>query len=255
MTAGNGAAQPYLAHHALSPVPSLPGSPFLVSSSQASHTASPLLGGSSHHASPGPIPTSNIPLKQADYPNVKFWYRQDWFNHVKDSGNSTDIAAAFVRGKTLISKGINKNAKYIETEDGQPIDGYRLRDIRAHARAVWEGFRAVHRAPLSWGKADAEISRLYRHEMCSKFPEFRLCDNDWKADLLATTDYPSWYNNHVKDFEIKVEATMDSDSAVLPGSKRPLSAGPSTSKGAEPMVKPKKVKVSLVLNGPMGIIA
>jgi hypothetical protein len=31
-----------------------------------------------------------------------------------------------------------------------------------------------------------------------KFPELRLCDNSWKADFIATLNYPSWYNNNVE---------------------------------------------------------
>ena len=46
----------------------------------------------------------------------------------------------------------------------------------------------------------------FHHEMRVKFPEFALCENDWKADYLATTHYPSWYSNHVRGVVIKEEA-------------------------------------------------
>ena len=32
--------------------------------------------------------------------------------------------------------------------------------------------------------------------MEQKFPELHLGDNHWKADLIATLNYPSWYNNN-----------------------------------------------------------
>ena len=49
-----------------------------------------------------------------------------------------------------------------------------------------------------------------------KFPEFALCENDWKADYLATTHYPLWYSNYVRGVAIKEEAEepvdVDADS-------------------------------------------
>ena len=108
---------------------------------------------------------------------------------------------------------------YIEDAEGNTVDGYRLRDIRAHARAIWTNFQSVGRLPTTWGRADAEIAGVYRREMRSKFFEFALCDNDWKADLLATESYPSWYSNHVKCHAIKSEAI---DSPHMTNFKRPL---------------------------------
>lgn len=131
-------------------------------------------------------------------------------NFIKVAGNSTDIGMKAVHGKTLMSKGINKNARYIEDVDGTPVDGWKLRDIHSHARAIWANFQAVGRAPVTWGRADAKVAQAYRHEMRVKFPVFALCENDWKADQLATEHYPSWYSNHVKGAEIKEERMTES---------------------------------------------
>ena len=38
----------------------------------------------------------------------------------------------------------------------------------------------------------------YRWEMGRHFPELQLCENDWKFELLAIENYPSWYNNHCR---------------------------------------------------------
>lgn len=159
-------------------------------------------------------------------------------NYLKESGNSNNIGTPSVRGKVLSSKGINKNAKYIEDAEGNPVDGWKLQDMRSHARAIWANFKHVGRAPSSWGKADAEIARVFRHEMGAKFFEFTLCENNWKADQLATGDYPSWYNNHVKGIEVKEEVSSYSDMPAL-GSKRPAPA-----ETAE--LKPKKAKKVLI---------
>jgi hypothetical protein len=47
-------------------------------------------------------------------------------------GNLSDVEIA-ICGKTLISKGINKNAKYIEDANGEQVNSWRLRNILAHA--------------------------------------------------------------------------------------------------------------------------
>ena len=206
-----------LAQWAFSTAGSLPGSPFL---------AGPFLAASPFNLNGPSLPmlsssSPEIQLKRENYPNAKFWYRQDWLNHIKEGGNTTVIGEV-VRGKSLISKGINKTARYIEGADGKPVDGYKVRDIRSHAWATWANFQTAGRAPLTWGRADAEIAHLYCHEMHSKFFEFALCDNDWKADILATEHYPSWYNNHIKADGIKTEVTA-SPTLELAGSKRSIS--------------------------------
>jgi hypothetical protein len=35
---------------------------------------------------------------------------------------------------------------------------------------------------------------MYCLEMCSCFPELKLCDLDWKAEQIATDNYPSWHS-------------------------------------------------------------
>ena len=120
-----------------------------------------------------------------------------------------------VHGKTLMSKGINKNAKYIKGADGKLVDGWKLRDIQAHARAIWTSFQTIGHAPLTWGRADVEVTHAFRHEMCMEIPEFAYCENDWKADQLATDHYPSWYRNHIKGIEFKEEPNF----TLLVGSK------------------------------------
>jgi hypothetical protein len=190
--------------------PSLPGSgpPSLIGPSFAGSPllTAPSLTGPSFLTGSAFTAPANTPLMREDYPAVKYWYKHDWLNHVKNNSDTADVGMA-IRGKSLTAKGINKTVQYIEDIEGNPVDGYKVRDIRSHARAIWVNFQTSGRAPSSWGKADAEVASVYRHEMCLKFFEFALCDNDWKADLLATESYPSWYCNHIKSNEVKGEST------------------------------------------------
>ena len=188
----------------------LTGSSLVTGSSLA---GSPFVAGSTFSV-PG-----HAPLKREDYPAVQYWCKQDWLNHLKKNNNTTDMEIVAIRGKSLIAKGINKTVKYIEDIEGNPVDGYKVRDIRDHARKIWANFQTVGRAPSSWGKADAETASVYRREMRSKFFEFALCENDWKADFLATESYSSWYSNHIKSNQVKAEST---DSTLSIGVKRPV---------------------------------
>jgi hypothetical protein len=110
-----------------------------------------------------------------------------------------------VRGTTAVSQGENISTLYIEDENGRSVDGHRLTEIRKLARKVWNKFADIGQAPPTWGKANVNFTTEYRREMRHHFPELRLCENDWKAELLATENYPSWYNNHHRNSKIKKE--------------------------------------------------
>ena len=110
-----------------------------------------------------------------------------------------------MRGKKAVAQGQNNACMYIENENGQSVDGYRLSSIRQLARAVWVKFAEMGMAPASWGKANLTLANKYKAEMHRWFPEFRLCENDWKVQQLATTDYPSWHLNYFGNTE-KVES-------------------------------------------------
>jgi hypothetical protein len=85
--------------------------------------------------------------------------------------------------------------RYVELEDGTVIDGDRAGEIRKFARCIWVSF-AKKGPPLSkWGQADIEMRQIYCREMGQRFPELTYCDLDWKADQIATDNYPSWFIN------------------------------------------------------------
>lgn len=96
-------------------------------------------------------------LRREDYPNVRFWTRQDWnsaaqlqvlevddeaevFPDVDEEDESKEPfpenGPAGARGRHRSSKGINVAMKYIELEDGTVIDGFRAAEIRRFARSL-----------------------------------------------------------------------------------------------------------------------
>lgn len=160
------------------------------------------------------ILSTSIPdqeLSSANFPNVRYWSKSQRRTATELAKGTIDLSKSHdvVRGKKAVAQGQNNACMYIENENGQPVDGYRLSSIRQLARVVWVKFAEMGMAPVSWGKANLMLANEYKSEMRHRFPEFRLCENDWKLQQLATTDYPSCHLNYFGD-------TLDSKK------KRPL---------------------------------
>jgi hypothetical protein len=130
----------------------------------------------------------NVPLKQSDYPKVKFWNRYNW---TAFQANKVDESKMVVRGRSRASKGINVMMLYVESEDGMPVDGDTANHIRDMAKSYWDGLG--DNAPMSWGKAGLQVKSDYCRQMVKWFPNLRLCSRDWKASNIATDFYTGWY--------------------------------------------------------------
>ena len=86
---------------------------------------------------------------------------------------------------------------FIETENGDAVNEDRLNDIRKYARKLWDTIDKGS-APPTWKQAPIQMKQMYHKLMVEKFSELKLCDNNWKADHLASTNYTSWHNYWVK---------------------------------------------------------
>ena len=133
------------------------------------------------------------PLSRADYPQVKFWTRDEWDDH---KSRSKDASGPKGKGPERSSKGSNTTALYLENEDGTPISGPTVGQMRATARMVWIELFDRKNAPSSWGKASLEARNLYHSEMEKRWGFLRCCENHWKVDALATAHYSQWYLAH-----------------------------------------------------------
>jgi hypothetical protein len=136
------------------------------------------------------------PAKREDYPDVQFWTRRNWLDRsMKEDDAMVLDDNTCRRGKSRASQGVNVAMRYVETDGGVVVDGHRCAEMRRLARSIWVHMANNGGLPTSWRKADVKLSQSYCREMCRKFPELRLCDLDWKADQIATDNYPSWYKN------------------------------------------------------------
>jgi hypothetical protein len=164
--------------------------------------------------------TPNIPwdqpLNHTNYPNVRFWFRRDWINRKKETSGITNInqSNTIKQNKGRAPSGLNVTLRYVEDANGVVVDGFRASEMRKFARAIWNQLQAAGKAPKSWGKADLDVATHYRCEMRRRFPEFGLCEFDWKAEQLATDNYPNWASNNIQGVK------LESSDSLLTHSKR-----------------------------------
>ena len=187
----------------------------------------------------------SVPLRREDYPKVRFWTRQDWNSatqvpvlEVDEEGEafpeldeeeegfkepSPSPGPACTRGKHRAAQGINVTMKYVELEDGTVVDGFRASEIRRYARSLWVQMALDDKLPATWSDADATSLATYNESMAQRFIELRFCAVDWKANLVATDNYPSWHHNWLKKKKKENKRPADShvEEADAPTMKKP----------------------------------
>ena len=165
--------------------------------------------------------------RREDYPDVQFWTKRDWLDCSAEQDNAMVLDNSLRCGKTCASQGFNVTMRYVEEQDGTVVNGHRVTEMRRYARLIWVHMAKEGGPPPSWGKADVKLSQAYCREMRQRFPELKLCDLDWKADQIATDNYPSWYKNwleHSQKVGMKQEQEEEhtlSDTGVALNQKRP----------------------------------
>ena len=205
------------------------------------------------------------PLVQSDYPAIMFWNKLDWKKTENSWKDSSDLEAKIGEcGGTRCSKGENVMMRYIENEDGSPVEGALATSIREFARSIWRGFYSQSIASVKWGDAPLEVRDRYCHEMESAFMVLRYCDNHWKAHMVATSIYSQWYhrfhNKNLKKHQgIKEEPALQDEPARkknktdissnlgrMDDSQPPHSEGQSNS-----VITHKPTPVTITLNDPL----
>lgn len=116
----------------------------------------------------------------------------------------------------------NKTMRFVVHADGRVINKARVDTIRWECRKVWEQLMQDRISPIKWGNASVRAHDLLVRRLRSKYPELRLCQDNWKIEHIATNDYPKWYETHGKKREL-VKLEEGAVEATRP-SKRRLSA-------------------------------
>lgn len=141
-------------------------------------------------------------LLQAQYPRVKYWFRATW----RDRKKVTQID----RAQSPPPNGAIKGLRYVEDENGEPIDRLRANAMRKHARGLWALMARKGCAPPTWGAIDAATHSHYHHDMAIAYPELAYCHDNWKSDQIAIETYPNWQSGK-KSKTIKQEPGINND--------------------------------------------
>ena len=128
-------------------------------------------------------------LPETDYPHVQFWHRKYWKPKSEVTQLNNDVAT---RGKSLISNGINVQYRFVEDENGDVYDGWKIGQITSLMREVWREFEHRNRAPPKWGMVPTTLNNFMRITVYQRFPDLRLCEGHWKIDYIATHTYSGW---------------------------------------------------------------
>ncbi|KAG2152969.1 hypothetical protein DEU56DRAFT_958276 [Suillus clintonianus] len=129
-------------------------------------------------------PTDSQRPSRATHPNVRFWDQidfQKWCDTPAGQGHSSSPV----------------NLVYLEDENGRTVSSRTIKSIRRVLRGGWSELVTRKIAPHSWGKLSASGRQLIHTFMEHEFPLFKLANNGWKLDHLATTTYPAWRRNNL----------------------------------------------------------
>lgn len=174
--------------------------------------------------------TENFEVKpcREEYPEVMFWHRNEWDTHVQ-------IAKSNQTWRQNTAKEATCDAlAFIMDANGTSINGYGAIRIRQYARQLWQSLAKAGRDPPNWGNADASAVKFFRTHMYTEFPDLRLCENDWKVDMIAQKDYPSWHRSHGSENSKNLKRQV----------KRSMSNSPELSDHDEGSNTIKKLKIS-----------
>ncbi len=143
-----------------------------------------------HKARVSGIP-KRLPYRKQDYLNIKFWTRKNY----EDAKNmrSTDVIRT--------STGNTINLGFVEHEDGSPITEGEAVKIRETARSIFAQLLQDGTAPAKWGQVSIISQEFFFNVLAERFPYVAMCEDMWKAQLIATTCYPSWHRNNKEKLE------------------------------------------------------
>lgn len=123
------------------------------------------------------IPCVPDELDPDDYESARFWMQIGWNNHKKHQ----------------VNQGLNvKSLGFMCDADGDPVSKERLTTMTKRAKQLWMTCYHLRMDPPSWTKKTEDVSNYFSRNMRISFPEFALCEGNWKAEAFAVIRYPDW---------------------------------------------------------------
>ncbi|KAI6110298.1 hypothetical protein EDD16DRAFT_1522314 [Pisolithus croceorrhizus] len=124
------------------------------------------------------------PLTLNDYPLVHFWDQEDWDRYLElPEGQMSKWGAM----------------GFLEDKDGKSPSCETVKAIHKLLCGGWVELVHQELAPPSWGQLSASTRQFIHSLMESTYPDFKLANNSWKLDYLASTTYPAWWKGTLDD--------------------------------------------------------
>ena len=88
----------------------------------------------------------------------------------------------------------NVNFWHVQHEDGTELSGEEVAKIRAKTKKIWRTLCDKH-GPMGspWTLISPTCQLKYYLKIEAKYPILRLCENHYKAESIAFTDYSHWF--------------------------------------------------------------
>ncbi|KAI0085572.1 hypothetical protein BDY19DRAFT_908986 [Irpex rosettiformis] len=129
---------------------------------------------------------------QANRNRTSYWFHDEW-----------KAAQQKAAGKTNQDKSVSSdhNMGFLKDHEGQIPSSTEREKICRTTRGIFNEFLEENAAPATWSSgATIEQRKRFRFEIESEHELFRLCDDGWKAELLATKLYPQFKLTHQRRF-------------------------------------------------------
>ncbi|KAF8473798.1 hypothetical protein JB92DRAFT_3134735 [Gautieria morchelliformis] len=158
-------------------------------------------------------------IRCEDYPLVPFWMHGEWGIFKENEKKAGIQADTRQRGRQKDRSQPNKALAYITNTEGVGIDGYQAHAICDNAWLVWTAIATRGCVPPTWSQAHLTCVQYYCQHMYNDHPILRLCEGNWKVDLLAIDEYLGWYRprkDNLSDIKPEPENMNISTSALAP---------------------------------------
>ncbi|KAJ7575372.1 hypothetical protein C8J56DRAFT_414153 [Mycena floridula] len=169
------------------------------------------------------ITTVLEPLDPKDYPEAKYWKQAHYADYLERCINS--------------NRSFSKANDLLTDEDGEQCTKERRGSFRAHANSIFSELEQSNAAPTTWKKHSITAGKYFHNQMAVKFPEFQLCEDDWKAEQYATNIYPDWCNTN----RPKSSSSQKRTSPELPNRRKRMKMSPELAEtvlSPEPAIAP-----------------
>lgn len=141
-------------------------------------------------------------LDKDDFPHITYWNRKDYYIAKKEKKGITNIQ------HSTESHG-NVMTWYVEDINGKVVSAQKVEQYRVDVRSIWQYFLNNGMALNTWAEANLAAMNYYKHQMCTRHPDFSYGANNWKAHQIATDNDPSWAAGHLSHpFKVKHEAKI-----------------------------------------------